>query len=337
MKVQQESRVFLPTAIRAAEISRKDISPQIWDSCAKQCNASFRCSYAATAAWRFDHSFMPARLRYFDLYSEDSGSKIGQCAIARGRQQTIFLDGLQLLPEHEELWQPAMEALLSVLGPGRYRYGSRWSMEKARDLDFTKIRDVTVERAKPIIVQAVDFSHWNSWDDYYRQVSNNARRSAKKAVVRHPDLQLKVRRGLSTLFDSPSLTMLQRAVARRKQISASFLRMAARFLFRTITMHKYAVTAVVTAEGRTLAAFSGIEFGENTYYLSGGSEAEIGGAAWHLMLALIRETHDRTHGSGKFLMGSVEENSPGWISLARSREQCRVVDFPTSIVTFTYC
>ena len=279
---------------------------------------------------------MPARLRYFELYSEDSGSKIGQCAISTERHQTIFLDGLQLLPEHEELWQPAMAALLSALGPGRYRYGSQWSTESPRDLDLTKIRDVTVERAEPIIVQAVDFSHWNSWDDYYRQVSNNARRNAKKAVSRHPDLQLKMRRGLSTLFDSPALTTLQRAIASRKQIPASFLRIAARFLFRTITMHKYAITAVVTAGGRTLAALSGIEFGESTYYLTGGSEADISGAAWHLMLALIRETHDRTHGSGKFLMGTVEENGPGWINLARSREQCRVHDFPTAIVTFTY-
>jgi hypothetical protein len=52
MKVQQEPPLFFPAMVQAVEISRKNISPQVWDSCAKQCNASFRCSYAATAAWR---------------------------------------------------------------------------------------------------------------------------------------------------------------------------------------------------------------------------------------------------------------------------------------------
>ena len=63
------------------------------------------------------------------------------------------------------------------------------------------------------------------------------------------------------------------------------------------------------ADGQALAAFSGIEFGKNMYYLTGGSEADNGGAAWHLMLMVIRRAYDRTHGSGKFLMG-IAQNGP---------------------------
>ncbi len=102
-------------------------------------------------------------------------------------------------------------------------------------------------------------------------------------------------------------------------------------------MHKYAITAVAIISGSVVATFSGIEFGQNTYYLTGGSEVNNGGAPWYLLLLLIRRTYDRTHGTGKFLMGTVQKSGPGWDGLARSRKQCRVTDFPTSIVTFTYC
>ena len=85
-----------------------------------------------------------------------------------------------------------------------------------------------------------------------------------------------------------------------------------------------------------MAAVSGIEFGRNTYYLTGGSQVRNEGVAWHLMLTAIREAYDRTLGSGKFLMGQVRKSDPGWDSLAKSRQQCRVSEFPTSVVTFAY-
>jgi len=145
-----------------------------------------------------------------------------------------------------------------------------------------------------------------------------------------------VRQGLATLLDTPALTGLHHGMASRKRITASLARILSRFLLRTVAMRKYAITAVAIADGQALAAFSGIEFGKNMYYLTGGSEADNGGAAWHLMLMVIRRAYDRTHGSGKFLMGIAQNGGPGWEGLARSREQCRATDFPTSIVTFTY-
>jgi hypothetical protein len=101
-------------------------------------------------------------------------------------------------------------------------------------------------------------------------------------------------------------------------------------------MQKHAVSAVVLLDGRALAGFAGIEFGDQTYYMLGGSSGDNGGGAWLLMLTMIRRAYDRTGGAGKFLMGAVRSSEPGWENLSRSREQCRVVEFPSSTVTFTY-
>jgi hypothetical protein len=308
---------------------------------AQRCGASFRCAYNALAAWQFAASgcnnYMPFRLRRFQIFSEDNGAKIGQCTIAIGHTQRVFVDGLQLLPAYQAFWELAMAALLASLGPGRYRYGSRWNIEPSRELDLQNLSGVNVELIEDLIVQAIDFTCWKSWNDYFRQISNNARRNAKRASTQHPTPTVQIRCGLLTILDVLAITSLHRNTLLRKNIKeASFEVLLSRFLFRFITKHKYSITAVARAGGRTLAAFFGIEFGQNTYYWTGGSRADNRGVAWHLMLETIRHAYNRTHGSGKFLMGTVEESGLGWDNLAWSRKQCRAANFPTSIVTFTY-
>ena len=227
-------------------------------------------------------------------------------------------------------------ALLAKIGPGSYRYGSQWNTEPPREQALQYLDGVGVESVESLFVQAIQFSRWSSWDGYMRQVSQNARRNAARAVRTYPMLQVNVHRGPSTLLDMPALTRLNLSMARRKQLTASPTQQLLRLLLRLITMGDYTITAVVTDKRRQLAAFSGIEFGGNTYYMMGGSELENGGAAWHLLLKMIRRAYDRAPATGKFLMGPLEEQSPGWVNLARSREQCRVSNLATSIVRFTF-
>jgi hypothetical protein len=321
--------------IKVAEVSWTRLASCGWDEFAIRCGASFRCARAAISAWQFD-DHIRGRLRWFEIYCAESGEKIGQSAITFGRQQAAFVDGLQLLPESAALWEQSMRALLNELGSGQYRYGSHWSIEPPRVESLQNLAGVRVQEVQPFTVQAIDFSRWKSWDDYFRQISNNARRNARRASVQNPTLSVRVRRGLSTIADTHVLIRLQRVMASRKKLRLSLGKIILRFLFRSAFMQKYAVTAIVMVDSLALAAFSGIEFGQNTYYLSGGSDAGSGGAAWHLMLTMIRHAYDRTDGSGKFLMGCDHDISQGWTNLARSREQCRVTNFPTGIVTFDY-
>jgi hypothetical protein len=326
-------------SLRVVELARAELASCMWDEFAERCGVSFRCAYNALAAWQFAASrsnhYMLLRLRRFEIFSDDHGGKIGQCAIAIGRKQAVFIDRLQLLPACEAFWRPAMAGLLAAVGPGRYHYGSRWNIEPSRALDLQNLSGVTVEVIEDLVVQGIDFTYWESWDDYFRQISNNARRNAKRASMRYPTPSVRVRCGFLTLLDMLAIICLNRRTVLRKKLSPFQLSFF-RFIFRIVTRHKYSVTAVASVGGRALAAFFGIEFGQNTYYETGGSRADNGGVAWHLMLAMIRRAYDRTYGSGKFIMGIKLKSGPGWDNLAWSREQCRVADFPTSIVTFVY-
>ena len=321
--------------VQIFETDRAALSSIAWDTFAAKCGASFRCAHGALAAWQLSDS-MFFRLRLFEIYGGEFGGKIGQCAVAVSRRQSYFIDGIQLSPGDEALWEASMTAVLGRLGPGRYRYGSPWSIEKAREQSLQLLRNVSVEVVESHVVQGVDFNRWKSWDDYFGAVSNNARRNAKKARIRFPALQIWVNRGLSTLRHALAITNLHFRTSARKACKTPRAVIVARFMARSLVMGKYAMTAIATTEGVDLAAISGVQFGQHWYYLTGGSEVDNGGAAWHLMLAVIRDVYDRTSGTGKCLMGPVRQLDAGWENLARSRTQCRVSEFPSSTVTFSY-
>ena len=181
--------------VQIFETDRAALSSIAWDTFAAKCGASFRCAHGALAAWQLSNS-MFFRLRLFEIYGGEFGGKIGQCAVAVSRKQSYFIDGIQLSPGDEALWEASMTAVLGRLGPGRYRYGSPWSIEKAREQGLQLLRNVSVEVVESHVVQGVDFNRWKSWDDYIGAVSNNARRNAKKARIRFPALQIRVNRGL---------------------------------------------------------------------------------------------------------------------------------------------
>jgi len=229
-----------------------------------------------------------------------------------------------------------MTAVLRELGPARYHYGSHWSIEPPREENLRHIPGVAIEEVTPAIVEAIDFSRWESWEDYFRQISNNVRRNAARALREKPHLRIRIRLGLAALLDFHKVIYLQWLMNDRKSLNLSMTTLGARLLLRILLLRNHVVSAVAIDEDRILATYSGTEFGSNSYYLNGSSTSDNGGAAWCLLLEMIKHAYTRTNGTGKFVMGSVRTSESGWSGIHRSRLQCRVTDYPTSIISFSY-
>lgn len=321
--------------VRAVRIPAGKSNRASWDAFAHRCEASFRCAYdALTVCQRTGKlTFRPI---LFDILSADGRQKIGQCGITKKYKNQYSIEALQILPEHEALWEPAMAAVLRELGPARYHYGSHWSIEPPREAALRRVPGVVIKDVTHVIIEAIDFSQWESWDHYLRQISNNVRRNAARAAREKPDLRIRVRCRLATLLDFIKVVRLQMSMWNRKHLNASMAAFGARLLLRTLSLRHHAVSAVAIDLGRLLATYSGIEFGPNSYYLNGSSEPDNGGAAWCLLLHVIKQAYTRTNGAGKFFMGSVRVNDPGWTGLHRSRLHLRVNDYTTSLISFSY-
>jgi hypothetical protein len=334
------TRPTVPESITVTEVGHKTIEPRAWDEFAKQCATSFQCTYAYLRAWAFKNSFR-YDLRLFELHVQESGApqKVGQCAIGVGAAGSVFVGELQLLGGHSRSWTGAMTALLNHLGPGRYRYGSTDSLEKRREEDLGQIGAVRIESVRPVVVEAVDFSRWPTWEDYWHAISSNSRRNARRAEALIPDLSIAVCQGFKAALHLPVLLSLRTAMYKRKGLAFQPWRDGLSDLGMILGCPQYACTAVVWARNRPLAAISAIEFGSHVYYANGGSRPDNGGAAWYLTIALLRRAYERDPKTAKFIMGYVDyathdEQIGG--GLLRFRRSCRVSAYPTSIVCFSY-
>jgi hypothetical protein len=334
--------------IQILELDPSEIDPSSWDNFAQICDASYKCGYYALKEWQIESMALRPRrkMRVFEILARNE-RKVGQCAIGQRAKEVIFVDALQIDPDYVGLWPKAMGALLARLGPCRCRYGSEWNLEPARERILNKLDGVKIDAVEPVLLQAIDFSAWQTWEAYFSAISQNARRNAKKARTSIPEPSLKVRYGLATLKHMPTLAHLYVWTNIRKGLAASSVhalglilgRSLGRFV-RSITMREHIMTAVARNGKPTLAVFYGalavfygMRFGRNVYYLAGGSKKRNGGVAWHLLLTMIENAYRCSGGMGKFVMGPL---SSGLTELAKSRKQCRVTDFNTSIVSFSY-
>jgi hypothetical protein len=307
---------------------RRGIAQSEWDSFAEQCGASHHCAFDHIGLWH-----LLGRVHYIEIFEApgEARRKIGQCAVAEVHGIRRFLDGLQLLPDAGDMWAPVMSAVLEELGSGHYRYGSNWSLECPRDLDLLDLPGVAVQRADPVVVQAVDFSRWATWDDYAKSMSENVRRNANNARKSHPDLRVTEREGLSTVTKVQALIWFRAAMCRRKGLQFRIGHEWLRALVRAVVWRRHVVIASAEAHRRALAMFSGIRFGTSCYYLEGASRPDNSGASWHLMMTMLKSAYRRSP-RGKFVMGVVEKDP----NLNRSRQQCRVSNYPGCLVEFNY-
>jgi hypothetical protein len=322
--------------ISVQEVDFKALTPEGWDAFAQSCGGSARLAYGRLMQLRLKALGRPGLLIY-EIYAAGVGGreKIGQCALAISRRKSAFLDRLQLLPGHEDGWVEAMTAVLGAAGARSYEYGWQLNVEPPREADLAAIAGVAVQTVRPLIVHAVDFRRWPSWDAYYRALSENSRRNAKAAAKQEPSIALKTRFGRASLLSIPALTELRAAMAERKGLQLKVVLSALSYLGWIAVCPKYVVTNLAVGGGRVLATYFGIEFGGHTYYLEGASRAGNGGAAWYLILAMLRRAYDRDP-AGKFIMGYIDPSTEQDEGLMRSRGACRVTDYPTSVVRFRY-
>ncbi len=228
-----------------------------------------------------------------------------------------------------------MKAVLSASGAHDYEYGWQLNFEAPREGNLNAIEGVTLETVRPLVVQAVDFQKWTSWEQYYRALSENSRRNAKAAERQWPNIRLLQRSGRRSLLSLPALVQLRAAMAERKSLNLKVAMSTLAYLGWIAACPKHVVTNLAVNGRQVLATYFGIEFGDNTYYLEGASRAGNGGAAWYLLLAMLRRAYER-HPKGKFIMGYTDKATLQDEGLLRSRAACRVTDYPTSVVRFRY-
>jgi hypothetical protein len=274
-------------------------------------------------------------LRRFSCYIGDL--KIAQIAVGFGHRVRIFAEGLQILPEFQWLWRHVIGAFLMHLGDGDYRYGSPWSLEAPRENELASIPGVSLISSQAITVFSVDFDRWDSWDAYLAAISTNAKRNAKRATKTYTDVSINRRSSFSSMIDIYPLLVLRKNLSDRRRIHFSWSKLTLRFLLRTFAMREKSFTALARGDGVLIAAFGGIEFGPNTYYLESGSIKENNGMSWFLMLRMLRDAYDRAP-HGHFVTGfNCETGDNGAdAGLTFFRSQCNATTHPTSEVVFAY-
>lgn len=331
----------LTPAIAVVEKPPGAANARDWDGFAEACGASTRSSLAHMTN-RTAKSLGRYRRRLFEIHLADNNglTKVGQCGVGhdRARKRFVFLDRLQLLPSHDEIWGAVMAAVLQQTGAGHYEYGWALNLEPARDADLVAIGGVEIADSRPLVVQAVDFSKWANWESYRQGLSENSRRNAKAALKNYKHLTIDTRTGVSSILSVATMLRLRADLAERKGLGVRKLSALVSYVATILSCPQYMMTSVVIGDGRKLSCFYGAEFGTNTYYFEGASAPGNGGGAWHLLIAMLQRAYERAP-DGKFVMGYVDyalhddEVSAG---LLRSRQACRVSDYATSIVKFSY-
>jgi Acetyltransferase (GNAT) domain len=288
-----------PLDITSMERSARSVDGPTWDAFILACGGSFLGTWCVVRANR-----LLSRIRVFEFFVNENGSahKIGQCAVTVAPRRRIrFLDRLHLLPAWADHWERCVGLVVERCGAGVYEYGSVWNAEERRPPDGAV--GGWVSRTLPgrrFLIDRVDFARWPTIAQYRDEVSENIRRDYRKAVAASATLEC--RQGLAALRDVITLCRLRSLVMRRNRKAYSLVMDIARHVLKIACIGKLAFIATVRAEGRCPAAFFGVRFGEDIYYLAGGTEKNANGYGSYLFLALIEDWF-ATHPTGKLYLG----------------------------------
>ncbi|MEJ1934358.1 hypothetical protein WDZ92_29530 [Nostoc sp. NIES-2111] len=311
-----------------------------WNAFAESSKASFHGSASGRFYWL--HQFLNVFRRVdVTVYAGEGPArqKIGQCSVAVGRKVSVFAYGLQLAPGFEEFFCECLCAVLQVLGPGRYQYGSKWSLEPARESWLARIPGVTVGQVRHFGVDAVDLSAYQCVNHYISSVATNAKRNLKKAERADPPLTIRVRRGLSTALDIPSHLKCRIAMYRRKGVPYSVSRMLLAYLLRATLLREYSYSAVAMQDGSPVATFGAVTFGSQLFYIDGGSTDESTGFGWALTLHVLAD-HFAKQPQGYFVLGCADlpadEDESHFEVQVRSRRDARAARYRTAMITFDW-
>ena len=316
------------------------------DRCTREWDAfGAKCGYASfVGALRYAQFIGCGSLVTVEVFLQqgDNCEKIGQAAIACRNSQKHLLDGLKLLPDYEDRWPETIQELLNLLGPGRYRYGCKWSGEPSRQEALASMSGVHIENVHPFYVYVIDFTRWASWNDYVRGLNRNVQRSLRKAAALS-QLQIDVATGwragtqINLLNSKRRATLLRKGIARHP-VLWHWGRVTIRYLLRVAALGRRAFMAIARDGTDVRAIFSGVEFGPATFYMEGASSGANDGISWHLLIAMIERSYHR-HSKGRFVMGHEDEDlrtSIGWDNLVRSRLQCQAKPSLSDEITFYF-
>jgi hypothetical protein len=326
--------------VEVQEVALWKFDAKTWDDFAALAGCSVRGTHSHARGWAVKN-FGRGKLLMFEFFIDLNGliTKIGQCSIGQraGGVRTI-LDRLQVHPSFSELWPDIMEALLSKSGTGIYEYGWELSLESPRLADIQRIAGVKVRKSVELVVHAVDFSRWKTWEDYYWDLRKGTRQAAQFAYRDIPDLRFRYLEGWAAIRNIPPLIKLKLALSSRKNLGLNARKLAASYLGWIAFNSRYLVTNLARGFGRNLAIYYGTEFGVNSYYLEAAAVRENKGAQWALLLEMMRRAYERQP-TGKFIMGYTnyathEEDSGG--GLVRSRQACRVTNYDNMVVIFDF-
>ncbi|MCJ2122085.1 hypothetical protein [Methylobacterium sp. J-077] len=312
-----------------------------WDRFVAKCGCSYRCLFKAHWLSNSSRSILFS-IKRFDIVLKEGPTeiKIGQFAIIMTKDTRIFTDQLQLLPSWGHMWATIMRAILAILGPGRYRYGSEWMTGPCRVEALKGTPDVKVSNIKYAKLEVVDFSCWTSWNEYWGSISKNVIRSYNK-YVRECDSQglmiLDIRRFWKyhvEIINLKSLTLISKGVASSK------VKIFVKSVLRYIALANHLKFVICVAPSGRLDSFAAcVSIGINTYYMEGGSFKSKRGSGWFTLVNAIRQAYHGSNGTGLFIMGPVDDatsGSPRWLGLEQSRQQCRIVQRAVSTIDFEF-
>jgi len=311
------------TAIKMVARRWSQIVPTDWDTFAARAGGSFRECWSIVRLNAFR-----GRLRIFE-FEDALGEKVGQCAILIRRGRATFLDRLHIRPERADYKHECLALIFGELGSLNYEYGSLWNQEMGWS---PEIAGFTV---RPILetkfqVDFIDISHWKSFSNYRRAVSESIRSDFNRAsgcgLVR-----IEMARGLGALRLVPQLARSRRVVARKnghKYIHArNWLFDLILNMSKLVALGDRAFIALARNDREVLATFLGVEFGGRLYYLTGGTTPNRTGAGSYLILTLIENWFDREP-DGQFVFGhftGVRDPSTYQDGAALYRRKLRVV------------
>jgi hypothetical protein len=293
----------VPGAAVLLERSIDEIDAAAWDRFAIACGASFLGAWGVIKA-----EYYLRTVRIFEFYAAavPVPQKVGQCAVAAAGGRVRFLDRLQLLPTHAELWGACLNQVIARCGSALYVYGSLWNHEMPPVTLATSALPAGRFVDKSFRLDSLRFASWPTFAAYRRQVSENIRRDYKKALAASPAVV--TRCGAAACRDVPALVDLRRQVMRRNDEPFSVLADVPKHIVKLLCLGEDAFITTVRANGQAQAAFFGVRFGDGIYYLGGGTRDRCEGFGSYLFLTLIEEAFAR-HPQGILYLG-VEE--PGF-------------------------
>ena len=308
--------------------------PHWWDANVSRAGAIWELQ---SQRIRMGAAYRPGQFRPLYVHPAGApGTPLAQCLAKRSNGGWV-IEQLILAQGGGFGWGEAMQAVLTHLGPGFYRYGHSWSLDCSREADLRALAGVTVGKVRPITVHVIENELWASDEAWLGDISTNVKRNLRRAREADPPVVTRWRSGRSALQSLRIFVQTRDATMRRL---GSPTRQTIEMIRRGIVWlggPTGLLVGIAVAGTRRLASIAGYEMGGNFYYVMGGSVPDNGGASWTLLVEAVMEWR-RRHPAGRFVLGFLDESLDGVQreGLLRQRQSVRKSDFTTALVRFEY-